>query len=91
MAESKHLHCPQCSSEDIISRGKRYALYPVGCVAILSVPFAWLHRESTPVDFECRACGRCFFQRTTPAKIAYGALWMTTVLGVCYLLKTCHY
>ncbi len=79
MSKPEHQHCPKCNGDDIICHGKRYALYPAGCVAILSVPIGWMHRESTPIDFECRACEHRFSRRTT------AALWLT-VAGVIWLL-----
>jgi len=36
-----------------------------------------LHRESTPIDFECRACGALFSKRTAAAKLACAALWLS--------------
>jgi len=80
------LACPKCQSEEIISHGKLYALYPSGCVAILSLPVAWLHRESTPHQFECRACGNRFSKRTFAAKIAYAGLWLSVGIIIWWIV-----
>lgn len=89
MPATQHLHCPKCHGGEITCHGKRYALYPAGCVTLFALPLAWVHRESTPIDFECRTCGHRFCKRTKPAQIAYAALWVSTILIICALLKVC--
>lgn len=80
------LACPKCQSELITNHGKRYALYPVGCV-IISLPLAWLHRASTPHDSECRECGHAFSERTTAAKVAFASLWLAGGLVIWFIVK----
>lgn len=70
------LRCPKCGSAHLHCLGKRYALYPSGCVVILSIPFSWLHRLSSPYEFDCRDCGQRFGKRTLPAKITFIILWI---------------
>jgi hypothetical protein len=48
--------------------------------------FAWLHRCSSPYDFECRACGAGFTKRTAAAKVAYVALWVLAGFVVAFVL-----
>lgn len=83
---SKPLACPKCGSAQITAHGKRYALYPAGCVMLLALPLAWLHRTSAPYDFECRSCAQRFSRRTLPARIAYGSLWLGIVLIVLWFV-----
>ena len=69
----------------VVCHGKRYAVYPAGCLAILGLPIALLHQASAPVDYECGYCGGEFYERSLPARIAVGifvilALWL--VLGI---------
>ena len=59
---------------EIQSRGKRNALYPLGVVAIIGLPFAMLHKIASPHDYHCNGCGTDFARRTTAAKIAWVAL-----------------
>ena len=82
MTPPKTLRCPGCeNSSAIISRGKRDAVYPSGCLALIGPLLASLHQASSPVDYECGACGRKFSIRSAAAKfcmaiIALLALWM---------------
>jgi len=69
----------------IISHGKRYALYPAGCLTVLALPLAWVHRESTPHDFECRSCGHRFARRTPAAKLAYAFLWIMAAIVIWWI------
>jgi hypothetical protein len=84
-APPQQLDCPNCKGTQIKSHGRRYALYPAGSVSILSLPVAWAHRASTPIDFECLACGHRFSKRTTAAKIAYIALWVAVGILIAWV------
>jgi len=64
------MECPHCRSSEVQARGKRYALYPLGIVAIVGWPLAMLHQASSPREYHCEGCGADFSQRTTFAKIA---------------------
>jgi transcription elongation factor Elf1 len=79
---TKKLTCRHCGSDQVKSHGKRYALYPVGCAIILTLPLSLMHQASAPYDFECRSCGKRFTKRTLPAKIAVGFLWLILALIV---------
>jgi hypothetical protein len=82
---SYQLVCPKCQGCQISSHGKRYALYPAGCLTVLALPLAWVHRASTPHDFECRSCGHRFARRTPAAKIAYAFLWITVAIVIWWM------
>ena len=87
-SSSPPLRCPKCGNDQIIAHGKRYALYPLGCLVILTLPLSWMHRSAAPYDFECLSCGKRFAKRTVPAKIAFGFLWlMLGVLVAALLMK----
>lgn len=65
--------CPKCGDqEQVISRGKKYSLYPSGCMAVVGFPFAVIHQASCPTQYECRACGAKFERRSNPAKLCLG-------------------
>lgn len=86
MNKPAQLQCPKCRGEDILCRGKRYALYPVGCLALFALPLAWVHRESAPIDYECQTCGHRFSKRTPCAKIAYASLWAAIVWIIAWVI-----
>jgi transcription elongation factor Elf1 len=77
------MKCPKCNSDKyVICHGRRYALYPSGCLAVLGPFLAILHQASTPVDYECKSCDLKFAKRSTAAKVAlFGIL-----LFVAYLI-----
>jgi transposase-like protein len=83
------MKCPACNSENVHARGKRYALYPSGIVAIIGWPLAMLHQMSVPFDYHCNVCDREFSHRTKLARVARAVLvllvWvlaMVCVLGI---------
>jgi len=86
-ASSYSIVCPKCQCDKIIPHGKRYTLYPSGCLALFALPLAWVHRESTPHDFECHVCGQRFSKCTTCARIAYGGLWLSGGVIVCWIMR----
>ncbi len=86
-ASSHPIICPKCQSDEIVSHGKRYALYPSGCLVLFALPLAWVHRESTPYDFNCRACGSRFSKRTPSAKIAYAGLWLSGIVIIWWIMR----
>lgn len=77
------MKCPKCNSEDaVICHGRRYAMYPSGCLAIVGPFIALLHQASTPVDYECKACHAKFGKRSAAAKVAL----LSIFLFVAYLI-----
>ena len=64
------MKCPKCNNETaVICHGKRYAMYPSGCLALIGPVLAILHQASTPVDYECKGCGHEFGRRSAAAKV----------------------
>jgi transcription elongation factor Elf1 len=64
------MKCPKCNDDSmVICHGKRYAMYPSGCLALIGPILAVIHQASTPVDYECKSCGLEFSRRSTAAKI----------------------
>jgi hypothetical protein len=65
------MKCPKCNSDkDVVCHGRRYAMYPSGCLALIGPFVAILHQASTPVDYECKSCELKFVRRSTSAKVA---------------------
>jgi hypothetical protein len=81
------IRCPKCDCEKVRSLGKRYALYPAGCVVLLPLVVAWVHRCSSPYEFECGGCGRRFARRTLAAKVALVGTWLLVGLAVWFLIS----
>ena len=87
MKERKTLQCPKCGEQSrLISHGKRYSLYPAGCLYVLGLVVAIVHRSSAPVDFECQACGHKFAQRSLLAKINLLLLILIVLATLCILM-----
>ncbi len=69
------------------------ALYPLGLVQFIGLPFALLHKASSPVSYECGACGEKFGVRSEVAKVALAILWIvggffvTALLGFCVMVS----
>ena len=68
--------CPACGSRGIHACGKRYALYPLAWVMILSTPLAQIHQLSAPFDYRCTACGKEFSHRTKLGRAARIVFWV---------------
>jgi len=65
------MKCPKCNSDrDVVCHGRRYAMYPSGCLAVIGPFLAILHQASAPIDYECKACDLKFGRRRTAAKVA---------------------
>jgi len=79
------MRCPYCNSSNLHICGKRNALYPIGLVAIIGLPFSLLHQASSPIDYKCKECGVGFQHRTITAKIARGVL-VLLVSGIVLLI-----
>lgn len=65
----KCVPCPFCKSDRIQSRGRKYPIYPAGCVSLIGFPLSLFHQGQTPYQFKCEACGREFTKRTGLAKL----------------------
>lgn len=65
--------CPDCGSTQLISHGKRNALYPVGCCMVLGWYFSTIHKAASPMEYECAVCHRRFAKRTKGGLVA---LWI---------------
>lgn len=91
----KTIRCPHCGSTKVQWRGKRNALYPVGILAFIGLPFAMLHQVSSPQEYRCGECAFDFRRRSTMARIAWvlllvfgiffgllaGLTWVASFLG----------
>ena len=79
------MKCPKCNDDSKVTcHGKRYAMYPSGCVAILGPILAVIHQASTPVDYECKSCGLEFSRRSTAAKVGLVGI----LVFIAYLIWT---
>ena len=67
-------NCPKCKSANVRMIGKRNALYPVGCLLILSLVYSIAHRLQSPIDYQCKACCHRFARRNLTEKIALLAI-----------------
>lgn len=68
------MKCPKCGNEtEVVCLGKRHTMYPVGCLAILGPVIATIHQASSPIDYQCHACGHSFGKRSAAAKICLAA------------------
>jgi hypothetical protein len=64
------MKCPKCNEKtSVVCHGKRYAMYPSGCLALIGPIFAIAHQASTPIDYECKTCQLKFSRRSTAAKV----------------------
>ncbi len=66
----KAIQCPHCGAASVHWRGKRNALYPVGILVVIGLPFAMLHQVSSPQEYRCEDCAHSFQRRSTLSKIA---------------------
>lgn len=48
--------------------GRKYAVYPSGCVALLGFPLVLLHQGQAPMEYRCETCDCRFGKRTALAK-----------------------
>jgi hypothetical protein len=78
------MNCPRCSSIDVKCRGRRNALYPLGILAVVGIPFAMLHQASSPYEYQCNGCGLELTRRTTVGKTA-GIILLVLVVGLTVL------
>jgi len=74
----------------IVCHGKRYAVYPAGCLVLGGFPIAMLHQGSCPTDYECAACGAKFALRGFNAKLCLGVillliLWVIAAIASVFL------
>jgi len=76
------MKCPKCNrDENVVCHGRRYSMYPSGCIAVIGPFLAIIHQASTPVDYECKSCELKFGRRSTAAKVAlFGILILVAYL-----------
>ena len=67
--------------------GKRYAVYPAGCLYLIGLPLAILHQVSSPMEFECTDCGKRFGRRSPLARFAWVMLIAIFALIIGIILK----
>ncbi|WP_193215149.1 hypothetical protein [Luteolibacter marinus] len=68
------LECPACRSTKLMDHGRKFPVYPAGCVWILGFPIAIFHQGQTPHQLECEECGARFKRRTLLARINLAGL-----------------
>jgi hypothetical protein len=86
--QSSGITCPSCHATELISRGKRNAFYPIGCLAIVGLPFAMLHQAASPMEYECKACRQRFSRRTLMARISLALLIAGVLMVVALIIFT---
>ena len=79
--------CPACRSGDVEDLGRKYPVYPMGCVSTLGFPLSFLHQGQIPHDLRCRECGREFKRRSRLAKLNLAAVVGLLLLFVFGILK----
>lgn len=84
--------CPKCAEKTkVISLGKKYTMYPTGCLTILGLPLAILHGFSLPFRYECATCGKSFKKRGLPAKLSiFGMIVLALSWVVSMILVLAH-
>lgn len=79
------IKCPKCNSDESVEfRGKRYLMYPAGCLMIIGPFVSIIHQATTPIDYECTKCELKFGKRSTVAKITMCAM----ILFLLYVIST---
>ena len=68
-----------------MSHGRRYAVYPLGCLMIVGFPFAVLHQTSCPTDYECQACEHKFGVRSLLGRFCLGLIYLI-VLAIAFAI-----
>ncbi len=76
----KPLACPACGSACSATAGKRFALYPAGCLSVLGLPFAMFHQAQMPLEYRCPGCGTAFKRRSGLAK--FNLVMLIPIAGV---------
>lgn len=84
----KSPQCPKCKSASVACLGKRHALYPAGCLAIVGLLLAMVHQGTLPVDFKCESCGKRFGVRDTGAKLCLLAVALIVLLLMYKVVST---
>jgi len=81
---------PKCGTNTrIVCRGKKYAIYPSGCLVIVGLPIAMLHQASAPFEFECETCSTRFAARSLVAKLCLAmivllVLWLLAAIALAF-------
>ena len=81
---SQSISCPKCQSTKVLDQGRKYQVYPLGCLAILGFPLAIFHQGQLPHRLECQECGEVFNRRTKLAIVNLICFWLIagTVLAL---------
>lgn len=80
--------CPYCpDSGFVMNLGKRYPLYPAGCVVVIGFPFAALHQAQLQVQYRCKICQREFLGRSIMAWIFWLILFLIVVVPILWVLS----
>ncbi|MEM6280107.1 MAG: hypothetical protein AAF733_11545 [Verrucomicrobiota bacterium] len=75
----KKLCCPKCGEKEaILPLGKRYTMYPVGCVFFLGWFISGLHQLASPLEYRCLKCDHVFGRRTMAGR--FGLLLIFLIL-----------
>lgn len=73
--------CPKCDKCTPLDHlGRRYAMYPAGCVAIFGLPYAALHQAQQPTLYKCQICQTEFGVRSVMSQIFRGLFIMIVAL-----------
>lgn len=81
----KRAPCRHCRSEETEVVGKRYALYPTGCL-IFGILLASLHHLQAPIEYRCLACGKRFGRRTIYQRLGIILLGVFLVLSLARII-----
>lgn len=81
------LECPRCRSTKLMDHGRKFPVYPMGCVWILGFPLALFHQGQTPHQLECEECGAKFTRRSWLARVNLAALILVGGLLVIGLIS----
>ena len=79
--------CPACRSRDVEDLGRKFPVYPMGCVSTLGFPLVFLHQGQIPHDLRCREYGREFKWRSRLAKLNLAGVVGLLLLFVFGILK----
>ena len=82
---SESISCPKCQSTKVVDHGRKYPVYPLGCLAILGFPLCFFHQGQLPHRCECLDCGKRFNRRTKLAIVNLICFWLLAGLALVLL------